>query len=124
MSYRLLQVTLLALACAACGSRQIAEPGSADSGVETSAGDADAEAGDAGAEAEAGLRQYPCKLPQDCDRYFVSADCVGGICCLGFNDGHGHCVCGALDGGCQDPRETCCEPFGLKPRCQLAACPI
>ncbi len=121
MSYRLLQVTLLALACAACGSRQIAEPGSADSGVETSAGDADAEAGDAGAEAEAGLRQYPCTVANDCERYFgTAALCVGSFCCLGQDDGHHHCVCGTLDGGCQDPRKICC---GHPLECHDLQCP-
>ncbi len=130
MPYRLLQVALLALACAACGSRQVTEParvdaeaGSLDSGVEAGSVDSGAEAGDADTGADAGLRQYPCKLPNDCDRYFGFALCVGGFCCLGNDDGHGHCVCGTLDGGCQDPRTTCCADPGQPMACHDMLCP-
>ncbi len=124
MSYRLLQaVVLIALVCTACGSRQVEEPGRVDSGVEASAGDSGGEAGDAAGGADAGLRLYACKVPADCQRYFGFADCVNGICCLGFNDGHGHCVCGSVDGGCQDPHENCCETLAQPAQCQIDECP-
>lgn len=121
MSHRLLQVALLMVACAGCGSKRVSEPAPVDAGAEASAADADG-ARDGAPEAEAGLRQYPCKAPNDCDRYFSFAECVDGTCCLGADDGHGHCVCGALDGGCQDPRATCCANLGQPLECHIDPC--
>ena len=123
MSFRLLSALILAgLALAACSGKQVAGPALADSGTDavvTDASDAAVEA-----EVDGGLRQYPCTWPQDCDRYFGSSpSCVRGICCLGFDDGKGHCVCGTQDGGCQDPRGGCCAPMLKAPYCTIEYCP-
>jgi hypothetical protein len=110
------------VACAACGSRQVSEAAPVDAGAEVSPADAGG-TDDGAAEAEAGLRQYPCKLSNDCEPYFgIAATCVGGFCCLGGDDGHGHCVCGTLDGGCQDPREGCCANPGQPLECHIDPC--
>lgn len=126
MSIRLLStlstLILLAIAFTACSGKQVAEPASRDSGADAAIADASDAAPEA--EADAGLRQYPCTLSSDCRQYFSGyPSCVHGICCLGYDDGHGHCVCGALEGGCQNPLQVCCSPKIGPVYCTTEYCP-
>lgn len=111
-------VALAGLVLVGCSGRTVALP--------QATGQPDVSALDAAPDADAGRRMFSCKTRDDCGRYNGADTCVGGYCCEGFDDGHGHCACGELDGGCPLPYDICCTtmpgPSGAYPSCR-AECP-